>query len=110
MTLITSTVLTFISISLLECTPIDERKGIITIHNNSPDTVSNVTAKYASSKKEDFIGKLDAAGTYYYEIEYADSEDSIRISYLDKDQKTHTLVAAPYAASYDKHHYTVRIE
>lgn len=78
------------------------KSTIITIHNNSPDTVSNVTARYTSSKKEDFIGKLDVAVSYYYEIEYADSEDSIRTSYLDKDQKTKALVAAPYVASYDK--------
>ena len=99
-----------ISLFLLSCTPMEEKKGVITIHNNSTDAVSDVTVKYTSSEKEAVIGKLNATGTYHYDINYLDSEDSIHISYVDKDQKHHTISAVPYAASYDKQHYTVTIE
>ena len=94
----------------MSCTSIEEKTGVITIHNNSPDTVTDVTAKYTSSKKKDVIGKLDAAGTFRYDIVYGASEDSINITYLDATQKTHTILAVPYAASYDKQHYTVTIQ
>lgn len=97
------------AVLLFSCKPMAGQKGVITIENNSPHAVSNVTATYVSSKKADLIGHLQAADTIHYKIKYSDAEDSINISYLDSEQKLHTLLAAPYAAKYDKRHYKVQI-
>lgn len=98
------------TIILLSCTPIDEQKGIITIHNASPDTVSDVTVSYTNAARQDVIGTLAPDQRVDYTIHYSDNEDSIYVSYRDEDQVTHSIDAVPYAAKYDKQHYTVTIQ
>lgn len=98
------------AIFLLSCKPIGGQKGVITIENHSPNAVSDVTANYVSSKRADFIGHIQAAGTLHYKIKYSDAENAINISYLDDEQKRRTILAVPYAAKYDKRHYKVQIK
>lgn len=98
------------SILLASCSFFDRDKGKIIVNNISPYPVSDVSFKYTSSKRVDVIGDLPAALSYKYTLNYADHEDSVYISYIDKDKKNHTENVVPYGGKYDKKKYVFTIK
>lgn len=99
-----------INVLLISCSYFEKDKGKIIINNKSPYLISNVSIKYTSSKRVDLIGDLPANSSYSYTIQYTNYEDSISISYTDKDKKAYFKNIVPYAASYDKECYTFNIK
>ena len=101
--------ITLISVLLISCSYFEKDKGKIVISNETPYLISDVRIKYTSSKRVDLIGDLPPNSSYSYVIQYTSYEDSISINYTDKDKKTYSRGAVPYAASYDKERYTFDI-
>ena len=97
------------SILLISCSYFEKDKGKIIINNESPYLISDVRVKYTSSERVDLIGDLPSNSSYRYAIQYTSYEDSISINYTDKNKKTYSRSAVPYAASYDKKRYTFTI-
>lgn len=97
------------SVLLISCSYFEKDKGKIIISNETPYLISDVRVKYTSSKRVDLIGDLPPNSSYRYAIQYTSYEDSISINYTDKNQKTYSRNAVPYAASYDKERYTFAI-
>ncbi|MGP9689761.1 hypothetical protein ACT3TH_11430 [Psychrobacter sp. AOP22-C1-C5] len=98
------------SIFLASCSFFDRDRGKIIVNNISPHTVSDVSFKYTSSKRVDVIGDLPANSSYRYTLNYADHEDSVYISYIDKNKKKHTENVVPYGGKYDKKKYVFTIK
>lgn len=94
---------------VISCSYFEKDKGKIIISNETPYLISNVRVKYTSSKKVDLVGGLPPNSSYIYAIQYTSHEDSISISYTDKNKKTYSRSAVPYAAAYDKERYTFDI-
>lgn len=97
------------SMLVISCSYFEKDKGKIIISNETPYPISDVRVKYTSSKRVDLIGDLPPNSSYSYAIQYTSYEDSISINYTDKNKKTYSRSAVPYAASYDKERYTFDI-
>lgn len=98
------------SMLLVSCSFFDKDRGKIIVNNTSPYLVSDVSFKYTSSKRVDVIGDLPANSSYRYTLNYADHEDSVSISYTDKDKKIHTENVVAYGGKYDKKKYVFTIK
>ena len=98
------------SILLASCSFFDRDKGKIIVNNISPYPVSDVSFKYTSSKRVDVIGDLPTNSFYRYTLNYANHEDSVYISYIDKDKRSHTENVVPYGGKYDKKKYVFTIK
>lgn len=97
-------------ILLVSCSFFDKDRGKIIVSNISHYPVSDLSFKYTSSKRVDVIGDLSANSSYRYTLNYADYEDSVSISYVDKDKKNHIKNVVPYGGKYDKKKYVVTIK
>ena len=102
--------ITLMSVLLISCSYFEKDKGKIIINNETPDVMSDVRVKYTSAKRVDLIGDLPPNSSYRYAVQYTSYEDSIFISYTDKNKKTYSRMAVPYAAAYDKERYTFDIK
>ena len=98
------------SMLLISCSYFEKDKGKIIISNKTPYLISDVSIKYTTSKRVDFIRDLQPNSSYSYSIKYTSYEDSISINYTDKNKNTYSRNAVPYAASYDKERYTFDIK
>lgn len=98
------------SMLLISCSYFEKDKGKIIISNKTPYLISDVSIKYTTSKKVDFIKDLPPNSSYSYSIKYTSYEDSISIDYTVQNKKTYSRSAVPYAASYDKERYTFDIK
>ena len=94
------------SVLLISCSYFEKNKGKIIMNNETPYLISDVHIKYTISKRVDLIGGLPPNSSYSYAIRYTNYEYSIFINCTDKNKKTYSRSAVPYAASYDKERYT----
>lgn len=87
-----------------------DKKGFITIKNESDSPITNVAIHYVAPNINDVLGTINPKSSYIYAINYKYNETAIQLVYFDKNQKLVSKTVVGYSAKYDKENVEVEIK